>query len=49
MIQMNLFTKQTDSQISKSSLWLPKGKCGGSDKLGDWDWHIHTTIYKIDN
>ena len=18
-------------------------------KLGDWDWHIHTTIYKIDN
>ena len=21
----------------------------GGDKLGDWDWHIHTTIYKIDN
>ena len=19
----------------------------GRDKLGDWDWHIHTTIYKI--
>ena len=21
----------------------------GRDKLGDWDWHINTTIYKIDN
>ena len=21
----------------------------GRDKLGDWYWHIHTTIYKIDN
>ena len=22
---------------------------GVRDKLRDWDWHIHTTIYKIDN
>ena len=21
----------------------------GGCKLGDWDWHIHATIYKIDN
>ena len=21
----------------------------GMDKLEDWDWHIYTTIYKIDN
>ena len=27
---------------------LLKGKEGGKDKLGDWDYHIHTTIYKID-
>ena len=20
---------------------------GGKNKLGDWDWFIHTTIYKI--
>ena len=20
----------------------------GRDKLGDWDWYIHTTIYKMD-
>ena len=33
-----LFYKtETDSQILKSNLWLPKGKHGGSDKLGDWD------------
>ena len=24
-------------------------KVGEMDKLGDWDWHIHTTIYKIDS
>ena len=22
---------------------------GGRDKSGDWDWHIHTIIYEIDN
>ena len=21
----------------------------GGNKLGGWDWHIHTTIFKIDN
>ena len=21
----------------------------GGDKLGDWDWHIYTIMYKIDN
>ena len=25
------------------------GGKGGRDKLGDWDWHIPTTIYKIDD
>ena len=25
------------------------GGNGGRDKLGDWDWHIYTTVYKIDN
>ena len=32
-----IYKTETDSQISKSNLWLPKGKCGGNDKLGDWD------------
>ena len=21
----------------------------GGDKFGDWDWHIHMTMYKLDN
>ena len=29
MIQMNLLTKQTDSQIKRTDLWLPKGKGEG--------------------
>ena len=36
MIQMNLFTKQRDSQAWKTNLWLPKGE-GERDKLGVWD------------
>ena len=36
------------SQMQKINLWLPGGKEGG-DKLGEHDWRIHTTIYKIDN
>ena len=35
----------TNAEIN---LWLPGSK-EGRDKLEDWDWHIHTTIYKIDN
>ena len=26
-----------------------KGESGVGDELGDWDWHIYTTMYKIDN
>ena len=28
---------------------VTKGEGGGEDKLGDWDKHTHTTLYKIDN
>ena len=28
---------------------VTKDKGLGGDKLGDWNWHIHTTVYKIDN
>ena len=37
---------EIDSQTQITN--LPKGK-GGRGKLGVWDWHIHTTMYKIDN
>ena len=26
-----------------------RGKEKQRDKLGVWDWHIHTAVYKIDN
>ena len=32
----------------KTNVQLPRGK-REMEKLGDWDWHIHTAIYKIDN
>ena len=49
MVQMNLFTKQKLShRCRKQTYRYQKGK-GQRDKLGDWDWHIHTTIYKIDS
>ena len=40
---------ETDPQISKTNLRLPKEKHGGEDKLGAWDGHAHTTIYNIEN
>ena len=40
---------ETESQTSKTNLWLPVGTGGGEGKLGGWDEHIHITIYKIDN
>ena len=47
---MSLFTKQR--LISKTNLWLSKGKCNvaeGRDKSGAWEEHTHITIYKIDD
>ena len=39
-----LVYKSTHRQ--KTNLWLLKGRWVGRDKLGSWDKHIHTTIYK---
>ena len=44
-----IYKTKTDSQTQKTNLWLPKEKGRGRDKLGCWDKHIHTTIYKIYN
>ena len=43
-----IYKREVESQIWNAHLWLSGGK-RGRDKLGDWDRHIHTTIYKIDN
>ena len=45
-VQMNLSMKQ-NYRCGKQT-WL-SGVNGERDELGDWDWHIHTAIYKIDN
>ena len=43
-----IYKTETYSQILKTHLRLPKGKHGGGrEKLGAWDQHTHTTIYKI--
>ena len=49
MVQMNLFTKQKYSHRCRKQTYVYQGGKGGRDKLGDWYWHVHTTIYKIDN
>ena len=47
---MNLFTKHKQSHRCKKQTYGYQGaKVEGRDKLGDWDGHIHTTVYKIDN
>ena len=28
---------EMELQMQKTNLWLPRGKGGGRDKLGDWD------------
>ena len=53
MIQMNLFTKQKQThRLRKQTHGSQRGKILGGvgrDNLGVWDWHVHTTVFKIDN
>ena len=52
MIQMTngpIYKTEIESQVQKTNLRLQRGKDGKRDKLGDWDWHVYTIIYKIDN
>ena len=42
-----IYKIEVEPQMQKTILWLPgERRC---NKLGDWDWHIHTTVYKTDN
>ena len=43
---MDLQNRFTDLE---NKFMIPKGKGEGKDKLGIWDEHIQTTIFKIDN
>ena len=47
---MNLFIKQKQTcRLRKQTYGHQRVKVKGRDKLGDWDQHIYTTIYKINN
>ena len=55
-MHVHQFTLVTDGKerkcIVKKTVIQPygyQGGKGGSDKLGDWERHIQTTIYKIDD
>ena len=43
----NKLIYKTESQMYKTNMIIRRQ--ARSDKLGDWDGHIHTTISKIDN
>ena len=45
MIQIDLLTKQKDSQTQKTNLWLP----GRRESQGVWDGHVRTAIFKMNN
>ena len=44
-----IYKIETDSQILKSNVWLPKRKCGGKGQIRRLGLTYTTTIYKIDN
>ena len=46
---MNVFTKHRVTDVGNKLTVTKEEKGGGGDKLGAWDRHTHTTIYKIDN
>ena len=45
MIQMNLLTKQKETDLKRLHLWLPQRR----DSQGIWDGHVHTATFKMDH
>jgi len=45
MIQMNLFIKQRLTDLETSL--ITKEESEGKDRLGVWDWYLHTAIFNI--
>ena len=49
MIQKNLLAKQKQTQKFQNQIYsYRRGNIEERNKLGGWDWYIHTTIYKTD-
>ena len=43
----NELVYETEIDLQKKTLWLPKGEAVGRDKWVVWDEQTQTTIYKI--
>ena len=42
--------RNRDTDVENKCMDNKGGKpWGGGDELGDWDWHVYTNMYKIDN
>ena len=45
--------RNRDTHVENKRMDTKRGKRGGGwwwwDELGNWDWHIHTNMHKIDN
>ena len=48
IIQKNLQNRNRLSDFETKSM-VTKGEVVVGDKIRCWDWHIHTTIYKINS
>ena len=49
MIQIHLFIEQKQTHRLKKQTWLSEGKGEEEGRLGVWDWHVYTAIFKTDN
>ena len=50
MIQMNLFTKQIQThRLREWTYGYQGGRVAGRDRLGVWDWQVHTDTFKVGN
>ena len=48
MVQTGLQGRNRDTDVENKHMDTKGGK-GGWGQLGDWDLHIYTNMYKIDN
>ena len=49
MIQMNLFIKEKQTHRLREQTDSYQGGRVAGERLGVWDWHVHTAIFKMDN
>ena len=54
MVQMNQFAGQKQRHRCREQTYGHRGGKGPGkwwwcDELGDWDWHVYTDVYKMDD